>query len=76
MLRSPRWNCVTTPGSRSARSTLRGDHVDAAIAVHRHRIQRRSSAPESASRASQYCSIAECPVHLFDAALVLGGHVE
>ena len=58
-----RSTCVVTTSMPPSSSTV----IESSVA---------RSAPESASRSSQYVSIAECPVDLFDAALVLGGHVE
>ena len=55
---------------------LCGDHVDAAVAVDRHRIQRRLVGAGVGQPLEPVLLIAECAVDLFDGALVLGGHVE
>jgi hypothetical protein len=55
---------------------LRGDHVDTAVAVDSHRIQRRAVGTGVGQPLEPVVLVAECAVNLFDADAVLGGHVE
>ena len=68
-LRHHAWQSVAT-------QHLGGDHVDTAVAVELHRVQRRLVGAGVGQPLEPIGLIAECPVNLFDAALVLGGHVE
>ena len=54
---------------------LRRHHIDASVAADLHRIERRSVGTGVRQSLEPVRLIAECLMDLFDAALVLGGHV-
>ena len=76
MLRSPRVELRDDAGQPVGAQHLGRDDVDAPVITDDHRIQRRIVSAGIRQSSQPVVFVAECPVDLFDADFVFGGHVE
>ena len=75
-LRSPRWNCCTTPGKPVGAQPSASSRCRRRLLVEGQSIQRVGVHTGIGQPSQPVVLVAECAVDLFDAALVVGGHVE